>query len=393
MQWYANATDESFSSLFPGFRYNISGKPYFSIPANIPVTFEVVVLSSAFGAFFGMWILNGLPRLANPLFRVPRFKRVTNDKFFLMIEAADPKFNRAQTDADLNRWGASFVDECREDLTDQKMPTFLRTAGILLIFLLMIPPVMIFRAAGMTSRSPRMHIVPDMDWQAKFKTQTVSPNFGTTADPQLLFADGRVMRPRVPGTIGRGQLMQDSHYYQGIVPGSTEVTATVLPGVRTSLNRQEEQAAPQQPEKPPEPNWVTTFPPQVSVDQALLNRGQERFEIYCSVCHGYSGNGDGQVNVRALELAASGQAAWTAAKSLHDPQVLKDNQSIGRIFDTISNGRNTMGPYKDQISVKDRWAIVAYVKALQATGIKPPAPIAAADGKSVAPASDKSGEP
>ena len=89
------------SPLFPGYAFKISGKPYFSLPANIPVTFEVIVLSSAFATFFGMWIMNSLPRLSNPLHRVSRFKRVTNDKFFLMIETRDPKFHRDETEQQL----------------------------------------------------------------------------------------------------------------------------------------------------------------------------------------------------------------------------------------------------------------------------------------------------
>lgn len=119
--------------------------------------------------------------------------------------------------------------------------------------------------------------------------------------------------------------------------------------------------------------WITGFPHGFEVNEQTIARGQQRFNIYCSVCHGYAGHGDGLVNERAMALAANGQAAWTSAKSLHDPEV-KDaaKNPTGRIFDTISNGRNTMGPYRDQISVEDRWAIVAYVKTLQETGIEKP---------------------
>ena len=79
-----------------------------------------------------------------------------------------------------------------------------------------------------------------------------------------------------------------------------------------------------------------------------------------------------------MALNAAGQAAWTAAKSLHDPEVKKN--AVGRIYDTITNGRGTMGPYRRQITIEDRWAIVAYVKALQATGIEPETTtVAAAD--------------
>ncbi len=371
LQYYTN-NDTNILGFIPGYEFKISGKPYFSLPANIPVTFEVIVLSSAFAAFLGMWALNGLPRLANPLHRISRFKRVTNDKFFLMIEARDPGFDRQETEEELKRWGASFIEECAEDQTDHQLPAWVRTAGLLVAFLCLLPPVVIFRMAGMTNRAPRMHIVPDMDWQHKNKTQTVSPNFSPIGEPNYLFADGRAMREPIPGTIARGRLFTDSEYYRGIQSGSTDVAVvsetdqfTSVGGVSTGQEA--------------EPDWVTQFPEEVELDADFLRRGQEKFEVYCSVCHGYAGNGDGLVNQRALSLAASGKAAWTAAKSLHEPDVKNnDKNPVGRIFDTISNGRSSMGPYKDQISVEDRWAIVAYVKALQATGIKPETAVAAA---------------
>ena len=374
LQYYSNAAD--FSPIFPGWAYKISGKPYFSLPANIPIAFEIIVLSSAFASFLGMWAINRLPRLANPLHRISRFKRATNDKFFLMIDTKDEKFDRSETESNLISWGASAIEEVNEDLTDQQLPKWMQMVGITVAFLLLIPPVLIFRAAGMTSRSPRMHVIPDMDWQDKNKTQTQSP----IVDGSFLFTDGRVMRDPIPGTIARGQMQLDSHYFQGIKPGSTAVIATVTGGSALTSLQNQDQDDPAKPaaDAPPEPDWVTTFPAQVTVDLEFLQRGQQRFEIYCTPCHGYSGNGDGLVNQRAMSLNAAGKAAWTTAKSFHDPAVKKDNPAIDRIFDTISNGRNTMGPYKYQIPVADRWAIVAYVKALQATGIEPPVTTAAA---------------
>ena len=372
LQYYTN-NDVSFFGLFPGYEFKISGKPYFSLPANIPVTFEIIVLSSAFAAFLGMWALNGLPRLANPLHRISRFKRVTNDKFFLMIEQTDDEFDWEKTEGQLKDWGASFIEEVAEDQSDHQMPAWVRTAGILVAFLCLLPPIIIFRMSGMTNRAPRMHVVPDMDWQHKNKTQTVSPNLGTSLQPQYLFADSRAMRKPIPGTIARGHLVTDTEYYRGIQAGSNQLTASTHDGVFTAIQDQDAPAADQE----AEPNWVKDFPEQIEITEEFVRRGQNKFNVYCSVCHGYAGNGDGLVNQRALALAATGKAAWTAAKSLHDPQV-KENP-VGRIFDTITNGRSSMGPYKSQISTEDRWAIVAYVQALQATGIKPPENVAAAD--------------
>jgi len=96
--------------------------------------------------------------------------------------------------------------------------------------------------------------------------------------------------------------------------------------------------------------WMTTFPEGVEVTEDLLTRGQQRFNIYCVACHGYAGQGDGLVNQRALALAANGDATWTAARSLHDAEVKGDAKNpVGRIYDTITNGRGNMGPYKAQI--------------------------------------------
>ncbi len=372
LQWYVNATSTEFSSLFPGYRFNISGKPYWSLPANIPVVFEIIVLSSAFAAFFGMWIFNKLPWFSNPLHRISRFKRATNDRFFLVISEKDSQFDQAAVEAKFNQWGSTAIEEVRQDLTDTQLPQFVKLAAVLVLILLMVPPVLIYRAMGMTNRAPRLHFMPDMDWQEKFKTQTISPNLANDkAGTDYLFSDFRAMREQVPGTIARGDLEVSSEYNHGIQSGSTKVTVRMNPGVvRTGLGQEQEGAAP--PAAPSEPNWVTTFPKDVNIDAQTLARGKQRFEIYCSACHGFDGNGKGLVNERALALNAAGKAAWTTAKSLHDPEVKNNEKNpVGRIFDTITNGRNTMGPYRRQIPVEDRWAIVAYVKALQATGIQP----------------------
>ena len=117
--------------------------------------------------------------------------------------------------------------------------------------------------------------------------------------------------------------------------------------------------------KPDDAGWLTSFPEEIEVGEALFERGQERYNIYCAPCHGYAGYGDGLVTRRAMSLNIQGDAAWTQTKSLHDPKVV--DQPVGRIYDTITNGRASMGPYRAQITEADRWAIVLYVKAMQAT--------------------------
>jgi hypothetical protein len=88
LQWWTNAVDYPFL---------ISGKPYFSLPANIPVAFETTILFAAITTLVGMLALNGLPQLHHPLFTSRAFKRVTDDRFFISIEATDPLFDRATT--------------------------------------------------------------------------------------------------------------------------------------------------------------------------------------------------------------------------------------------------------------------------------------------------------
>ena len=88
LQWWTNAVD---------YPWVISGKPLFSLPANIPVAFETTILLAAFGALIGMLAANGLPQLYHPLFTSARFRRVTDDRFFISIQADDPEFDAERT--------------------------------------------------------------------------------------------------------------------------------------------------------------------------------------------------------------------------------------------------------------------------------------------------------
>ena len=90
---------------------NVGGRPYHSWPSFIIVTFEMTILFAGISGVVGMLALNGLPMPYHPVFNVPRFKEATNDKFFLCIEAADPKFDRSRTFEFLKSLGAKEVDE------------------------------------------------------------------------------------------------------------------------------------------------------------------------------------------------------------------------------------------------------------------------------------------
>jgi mono/diheme cytochrome c family protein len=108
-------------------------------------------------------------------------------------------------------------------------------------------------------------------------------------------------------------------------------------------------------------DWATTFP--VPVTEGLMERGRQRFEIYCAPCHGLNGTGRGMVARRADELAELGKATWVPPASVHDETVR--SRPVGQLFNTITYGVRNMPAYGPQIPTADRWAIVAYVRALQ----------------------------
>jgi mono/diheme cytochrome c family protein len=112
--------------------------------------------------------------------------------------------------------------------------------------------------------------------------------------------------------------------------------------------------------EPPEPNWTTTFPSEMTIGQEMMDRGQQRFNIHCAACHGLAGNGDGLVSQRAMSLE---QGTWVQPLSIHVEAVTE--QPVGKLFNTISHGVRKMPGYKELISVEDRWAIILYIKALQ----------------------------
>ena len=105
MLWFQSWTS---GNAYP---FIVGGKPLFSLPAFVPVWYEITVLSSCLTAFFGNWILNGLPRHHHPAFASKAFERVTDDKFFIMIESKDGKFDREKTKAMLQSTGATLVEE------------------------------------------------------------------------------------------------------------------------------------------------------------------------------------------------------------------------------------------------------------------------------------------
>ncbi len=338
LQWWANATDfADWNHLVPtflqGYNFKISGKPYWSFPANIPITFELTVLFSALCTGIGMLIANNLPWFHNPIFNCPRFSGVTDDRFFIRIDADDPRFRLADTEALLRAVGATGVERIEEYPSEDKPPAVFTKVAVIMGCAALIPLTFIWMGRNSTSAVPRFHIVQDMDNQEKYKAQ----------QPNLAFADGRAMRPPVGAdpdhplgtTVARGELRADDAFYKGYTS--------------VAYNEKSE----------PVPNFVTDFPPRVEVTEALIRRGQNRFGIYCAPCHGQAGYGDGVVSNRGLEM----DGGWVQASNLHDDE--RRGRAVGHLFNSITAGIRTMPRYGDQIKEMDRWAIVAYIRALQ----------------------------
>ncbi len=169
---------------------------------------------------------------------------------------------------------------------------------------------------GMHSEKPPIHPNLNMDFSEAFEEQEGNP----------LFEDGAAMRTPVPGTVARAHLRttEDAPFY---------------------LGRSADGA------------YVETIP--IPVTEALLARGEERYNIYCTPCHGLSGDGQG-----VIMTGLDGQGyGYVPAPSYHQDyiRVYPD----GYLYNVVTNGYSNMSGYGSQIAVPDRWAIVAHVRALQ----------------------------
>jgi mono/diheme cytochrome c family protein len=161
----------------------------------------------------------------------------------------------------------------------------------------------------------------DMQDQPKMK-----PFRGST-----FFADGLSGRQPIEGTVPRGFLRRETEYFTG----KKSVQSPVLPSATADAFA----------------NDVDTFP--FSITKETVQRGRERYDIFCSVCHGLTGHGDGMIVRRGFRRAAS----------FNDDRLRQ--APVGHFFDAITNGWGAMPSYASQIPVQDRWAIIAYIRALQ----------------------------
>ncbi len=185
-------------------------------------------------------------------------------------------------------------------------------------------PMVLGACRGQPSGEPPVVVIRNMHDQPRYDPQAGSG----------LFEDGRAMRPLPKGTLPR-----EAPILVEVAHGTTETG-----------------------------DWVLEIPRPVVAraggPERLVQRGQQRYGIYCAPCHGAAGDGKGVVSVRAAEVGAAALQATT----LHDERIR--HIPDGQLFGTISNGIRNMPAYRHSIPTEDRWAIVAFVRALQLTQSK-----------------------
>ena len=170
--------------------------------------------------------------------------------------------------------------------------------------------LMLLSCRGQISEKPPIHPNQNMDFQKRFNAQEENP----------FFENNMAMRVPVEGTIARGNLRTDDAFYRGVDENG---------------------------------DFVEEIP--VEITEEFIYRGQDRYDVYCGVCHGGTGDGRG--------IIMTGNYGYVPAPSFHSESIR--NQPDGHFYDAITNGIRNMPAYATQIEVEDRWAIVAYVRALQ----------------------------
>ena len=355
---------------FHGYDYKwvIGGKPFISLPAFVPVTFELTVLCSAFATFFGSLAFNGLPQLFHPLHLVKRFRRATNDRFFIYIESRDPNYEPAKVESLLAPFAPTSLEMLRYESqgVHNRLPRGTVGVTLVLIVLSLAPFALAARARERTSLRPRIHANPpapvkdDMDSQYKFGAQTTN----------WFFNDQRAARQWPAGTVA----LQDAAVEGPVLTGRA-VSAVAPPppplheakpkaqkAVKQAL-KADDGAQLEQPSVPmhaPDAPFLTHIPSDIVLTEKAMARGKERFTIYCSTCHGIAGHGDGMV---ARHADALQEGTWVSPSNLHEQRVR--DLAVGEVYSAITHGVRNMPAYGHLIEPTDRWLIVAYVKALQ----------------------------
>lgn len=187
----------------------------------------------------------------------------------------------------------------------------MKRLGLLSRFALLLGMIILVTSCGRGEYSdkPPVHLNPNMDSQDKYKAQSQSH----------FFVDGASMRTPVEGTVAQGELREDDAYYRGKNAAGA---------------------------------FIESAPMEFTDEMVTL--GKERFDIYCSVCHGVNADGKGKILDFKYPIPPA---------NFHDDRIV--NLSDGHMFNAISNGWLNMPALKAQVSVDDRWAVISYIRSLQ----------------------------
>lgn len=284
----------------------IGGKPFFTLPPSIPITFELTVLFAAISVVLGMLILfNKLPAASNPLHDTEFMKRVSSDRFGIIIEAKDAKFNEAEVKGFFESLGAKEIQHIYCPTDDVNQP---KTPILSLRFLSLVAGTAVVTAIASYFILNYLLYSEPFNWM--WNQPKVLPQSSST-----FFADGFSMRTPVEGTVARGFIPYEN---QGVPDSLIKVF------------------------------YVNPLP----LNKLTIELGKKRYNTYCSPCHGYFGQGDSRL-----------KGQFPAPPTLHSDKVR--GWPDGRIYNVIVNGQNTMPSYEKQISRDDRWAIVNYIRVLQ----------------------------
>lgn len=196
---------------------------------------------------------------------------------------------------------------------------------------------------GKVSKQPPVYVFDDMDYQPKYKAQ----------GGNSLFADGRDARPPVAGTVARGTGLAPLEVFSADYVRAESRNPAFVSG------------------KDAQGEFLGGFPAQsltfsqgrlqdYGVTADVLALGRAKYQIYCTVCHGDAADGNGIMKVRS---ALEGDLAIVTIASLQTPLIRA--YPNGQLYDVIANGKNTMLGYGDKLTPEERWAVVAYLRALQ----------------------------
>lgn len=283
----------------------VGGKPYFTIPPAIPITFEVtVLLSGLVTAGVMLFLFSKLPWTNNPLMDTEYMKRVSSDKYGIIIKADDPKFNKDEVINFLKSLGShdvSVIDkfERREDNT--RAPIFEKKFVGGLILIAIVVCLGTYFTLNWALYEPPFNFMWDQE--------KVTPQ-----QPSTFFANGFSERIPPEGTVMRGVLPYE---YKGLPDSMVKYLSNPLP-----------------------------------FSEKVLEKGKNRFDTYCSPCHGYYAEGDSRL-----------RGQFPSPPTLHSDKVR--NWPDGNIYHVITNGQNVMPSYASQVSREDRWAIIHYIRVLQ----------------------------